>query len=184
MVESNLLEDFILDKNAGNAKKKPEFEDSDYDDEEEEDFGECDPNGDIAVCEDCSKIVPKSKLSLHQDYYCKNKMAECPICFERYPMMMIEEHMTHCTVVNQDPNLVTCKVCGSKMDKKDLPDHAIAHTIHQKQIETQSIIRVVEQQEFFEEEKLEIGTNEPTLKAKDLLELPTKVYERTPETQG
>ena len=138
----------------------------------------------MAICDDCGKIVPKSKLQTHRDYYCKNKMAECPICYEKYPMMMIEEHMAHCSVVNQDPNLVTCKVCGSKMHKDDLADHAIAHTIHQKQIETAGLFRVVEQQEFFEEEKLETGTNEPTLKAKDLIELPTKIYAHTPEKQG
>ena len=36
--------------------------DSDYDDEDEEDWGECDPNGDVAICEDCNKVVPASKL--------------------------------------------------------------------------------------------------------------------------
>ena len=35
-------------------------------------------------------------------------------------------------------------------------------------------MRVVEQQEFFEEEKLETGTNEPRLKPKELIELPVK----------
>ena len=103
-------------------------------------------------------------------------MAECPICFEKYPMMMIDDHMTHCQKVNKDPNLVTCKVCGAQMDKKDLPDHAIAHTIHQKQIENRNLIKVVEINDFFEEEKLEVGdnSNEPCLEKKDLMELPTK----------
>ena len=70
--------------------------DSDYDDEDEEDWGECDPNGDVAICELCNKVVPASKLQQHMDYFCKNKMAECPICYEKYPMMMIEDHMRHC----------------------------------------------------------------------------------------
>ena len=77
------------------------------------------------------------------DYFCKNKMAECPICYEKYPMMMIDDHMAHCEKLCQDPNLVTCKVCGAKMEKEDLPDHAIAHTIHQKQIEHKNLMRVV-----------------------------------------
>ena len=62
------------------------------------------------------------------------------------------------------------------MDKRDLPDHAIAHTVEQKQIETASIMRVVEINEFFEEEKLEVGTNEPNLKKSELNELPTKKF--------
>ena len=73
MVEesTNLLEELSL---YGNAKKQqqPVFEDDDYDDEEEEDLGECDPDGSVAICEECSKIVPKSKLSKHKDYFCKN----------------------------------------------------------------------------------------------------------------
>ena len=71
-------------------------------------------------------------------------------------MMMIDDHMTHCQKVNKDPNMVTCNVCAAQMDKKDLPDHAIAHTIHQKQIEKQNLIKVVEINDFFEEEKLRV----------------------------
>ena len=103
-------------------------------------------------------------------------MAECPLCYEKYPMMMIDDHMHHCSKVNRDPNLVQCKVCGAQMDKGDLPDHAIAHTVEQKQIETQAIMRVVEINEFFEEEKLEVGTKEPCMKKGELNELPTKKF--------
>ena len=69
------------------------------------------------------------------------------------------------------------------MDKADLPDHAIAHTIQQKQIETQNLMKVVEINEFFEEEKLETGDNVPKLKPVDLIELPTKEFTLNPEPQ-
>ena len=62
------------------------------------------------------------------------------------------------------------------MDKKELKDHAIAHTVEQKQIENQEVLKVVEINEFFEENKLEVGNNEPKLKKIDLQELPTKKF--------
>ena len=37
-------------------------------------------------------------------------------------------------------------------------------------------MRVVEINDFFEEEKLEVGTNEPKLKKSELNELPTKKF--------
>ena len=74
--------------------------------------------------------------------------------------------------------MVTCNVCGAQMHKDDLRDHAIAHTISQKQIEEQNLLKIVEIEEFFEEEKLEVGSkfNEPVLKVKDLQELPCKKF--------
>lgn len=56
------------------------------------------------------------------------------------------------------------------MKNADFPDHAIAHTVHQKQIETQNLMKVVEINEFFEEEKLEVGNKEPVLKVIEIKE--------------
>ena len=40
-------------------------------------------------------------------------------------------------------------------------------------------MRVVEVNDFFEEEKLEVGTNEPKLDALDLNELPSRKFKLT-----
>ena len=107
MVESNPLETWFL---SNNTKKQNKYDtDDEYD--SEEDLGECDPNGDVAICEDCSKVIPKSKLAKHKEYFCKHQMAECPLCHDKYPMMMIDDHMTHCQKINRDPNMITCNVC-------------------------------------------------------------------------
>ena len=99
--------------------------------------------------------MPLSKYDRHVSYYCKKQQAECPLCFEKYRMDQIADHMTKCEVEMRDPEMVTCKFCKQKMHKSELKDHAIAHTIEQKQVERSVIQRIADIEDFFEEEKLE-----------------------------
>lgn len=148
--------------------------------EESESEEECDPNGDVAICESCNKCLPLSKYEMHLSYYCKKQNGECPLCFEQYPMAMMGEHMKYCRVTMQDPNLVTCKYCKVKMLTAELKDHAIAHLLEQKQVERQVVNRTAEIHAFFEEEKLEMSDRKaPMLTQLDLIELPLSKFEVT-----
>lgn len=45
---------------------------ADSSDEYEDEYGaECDPNGDIAICDACNKVLPLSKYEKHVSYFCK-----------------------------------------------------------------------------------------------------------------
>ena len=81
---------------------------------------ECDENGDVAICEDCSKVVPASKIDKHKTYFCEMRMAECPLCNESYPMLGMEEHMDHCEDIIREKDVVKCMICGRKMKKHEL----------------------------------------------------------------
>ena len=134
--------------------------DNSEEEEYEDEYGaECDANGDVAICDACNKVLPLSKFEKHISYFCKKQVAECPLCFEKFPSGVLPYHMDGCKVAMKDPNMVTCKFCKQVMLKEELADHAIAHTIHQKMVERQLITRVAEQEEFFEEEKLDHGAN-------------------------
>jgi len=63
----------------------------------------------------------------------------------------------------------------------ELKDHAIAHTIQQKQVEGSIVNRVAEIEAFFEEEKLENAgaARAPCLDKNDLMELPISKFEVT-----
>jgi hypothetical protein len=65
------------------------------------------------------------------------------------------------------------------MMKDELKDHAIAHTIQQKQIERVNAMRAAEIEAFFEEEKLENAGREivPCLNESDLEEFPVSTFE-------
>lgn len=92
-------------------------------------------------------------------------------------MGMVEQHITVCER-DRDPNIVTCKYCGAKMQKDELKDHAIAHLIHQQTVERQIVQRVADVEDFFEEEKLETVDKgiEPVLTKKDLEDLPVSKF--------
>lgn len=147
----------------------------------DEDEPECDPNGDVALCDACNRFVPLSSYDKHVSYFCKRQMGECPYCFEKYPVAHMDEHIGFCRVTMQDPDLVTCKFCKVQMRKSELKDHAIAHTIQQKQVERQHITRVAEIEAFFEEEKLETegSRNAPVLDPLELLDMPVTKFEVT-----
>ncbi len=101
------------------------------------------------------------------------------MCFVQFPMTLIQQHIEKCDLVQVDPNLVTCKFCKARMLKSELPDHAIAHILHQKQVEHQIVTRVADIEDFFEEEKLDTQQSgkAPKLNKRQLNDLPTSVYE-------
>ena len=177
MVESkqNLLEQFIFDNAANQSSAEEESEEEESDENQE-------PEAEERVqCEDCGKIVPKVKLERHKSYYCTKASAECPLCSGKFLLAEMDEHLDSCGKQEQKlegspEDLVRCKVCGATMKKEELKDHAIAHVVEQKQLETQAMMRVVEINEFFEEEKLETGDRTPVLKPDELNELPTKKF--------
>lgn len=95
---------------------------------------------------------------------------------------MLPYHMDGCKVAMRDPSLVTCKFCKQQMKKEELKDHAIAHLVHQKMVERQLVTRVAEQNEFFEDEKLdqeEGNGRTPVLTKEDLNDLPCSNFEVT-----
>ena len=69
------------------------------------------------------------------------------------------------------------------MHKDELKDHAIAHVVHQTQVERQLVTRVAEINEFFEEKKLDqAGSGRtPVLTDEELQELPLSFFEVTEE---
>ena len=102
-----------LNQNGPNVKERfsksiPEEEKkqddaSEYDSEEssdevvsEESEEECDPNGDVAICDACNKVLPLSKYERHLSYYCQKQEAECPMCFQKFPMPKIQHHIMKC----------------------------------------------------------------------------------------
>lgn len=123
----NALDDFIY--GASTKRRQPNFGFDDYGDDADE--PECDPDGSIAICDDCNKVVGASALDRHKSFFCKSKMAECPICNEKYPMHGIGEHMEHCETAQLDKTTVKCQICGLRMPKDEatLKDHAIAHNL-------------------------------------------------------
>ena len=107
--------------------------DNSSEEEYEDEYGaECDANGDVAICDACSKVLPLSKFEKHVSYFCKKQVAECPLCFEKFPSGILPYHMDGCKVAMRDPNMVTCKFCKMEMLREELKDHAIAHLVHQK----------------------------------------------------
>lgn len=56
-------------------------------------------------------------------------------------------------------DVVRCNICGERMPKHEMPDHAIAHTVHQQIIERQFVNSVAEIAQFFEDEELEVETS-------------------------
>ena len=55
--------------------------------------------------------------------------------------------------------MIQCTVCNQNMPQHELPDHAIAHTVHQQIIENQHVRNIAEVQQFFENEELEVETS-------------------------
>ena len=45
------------------------------------------------MCELCTRQIPLNKYEQHINYFCNNKMAECPKCFESYPNAIINDHI-------------------------------------------------------------------------------------------
>ena len=85
---------------------EPNSSEEEYEDE----YGaECDANGDVAICDACNKVLPLSKFEKHISYFCKKQVAECPLCFEKFPSGVLPYHMDGCKVAMKDPNMVTCK---------------------------------------------------------------------------
>ena len=56
---------------------------SEYETDSEE---ECDPDGAVAICEACNKVVALSRYEFHLTHYCKKQLAECPYCFLKFPL--------------------------------------------------------------------------------------------------
>ena len=59
-------------------EEKKQDDASEYDSEEssdevisDESEDECDPNGDVAICDACNKVLPLSKYERHLSYYCQ-----------------------------------------------------------------------------------------------------------------
>ena len=152
--------------------------DSDDEDESDESETECDPNGDVAICEVCNKVLPLSRYERHLSYFCRKQAAECPMCFIKLPMSMIQEHLENCELRVIDPDMVTCKFCKARMRKHELKDHAVAHLVDQKQVEMQIVERVADIEDFFEQEALESAgsAKAPLLDKKQLAELPLSKY--------
>ena len=151
------------------------------DEEDDEEYGaECDPNGDVAICDACNRVMPLSKYDKHISYYCKKQTSECPFCLEPFPQEYVRMHMDMCKKI-KDPNMVTCKYCKQEMLPSELKDHAIAHLVHQKMVERQLVERVAEQNEFFEENKLDTAGDgrAPVLSEAQLAELPESDFEVT-----
>jgi len=133
----------------------------------------------VAICTDCNKVLPLSKYERHNKFYCLKKPAECPMCFEKFPMSVMQDHMAVCDLKVVDPDIVTCKYCKSRMRKEELMDHAIAHLVHQKQVEWQIVERVADVEDFFEEESLEMAGERgiaPLLDKEQLQELPVSTW--------
>ena len=135
------------------------------------------------------KIVPKVKLEKHKSYYCSKATAECPICSGKFLLAGMDEHLDACgkqphKIEGSPGDPVRCKVCGATMTKEELKDHAIAHVVEQKQLESQALLREVEINEFFEEEKLETGDRTPVLKPEELGELPSKKFAPSAKAEG
>ena len=111
------------------------YVDDDDDDGDEDSEGECYPNGDVAICDQCQKVLPLSKFEKHVSYLCKKQRAECPLCFLTFVSGEMPAHLAQCQYEMRDPELVTCKYCQQRMIKTELADHAIAHIVEQKQVE-------------------------------------------------
>ena len=47
--------------------------------------------------------------------------------------------MATCTLKVVDPEIVTCKYCFQKLHILEMPDHAVAHILHQKTVEKQIV---------------------------------------------
>ena len=59
-------------------------DDSEYETDSEE---ECDPDGAVAICEACNKVVAQSRYERHLTHFCKKQLAECPYCFLKFPLL-------------------------------------------------------------------------------------------------
>lgn len=68
---------------------RDEDDESSGEDVSDESEGECDPNGDVAICSACNKVLPLSKYEKHLSYYCRNQTAECPMCFQKLALPKI-----------------------------------------------------------------------------------------------
>ena len=75
-------------------------------------------------------------------------------------MIGIEEHMENCI----EAGMFKCGFCRRKLPKSEYKDHMIAHSVSQKQVENANLQRIVEINDFFEEEKLDFSTNAPKMK--------------------
>lgn len=107
------------------------------------------------------------------------KMAECPMCYLKFPMKKIEDHIAGCELKVVDPDIVTCKYCKGRMRRTELPDHAIAHLVHQKQVEWQIVERVADVEDFFETEALQQAGPRgvaPLLDREQMDELPLSTF--------
>ena len=62
----------VVPVNRANVPASFQNIDADSSEECDDEYGaECDPNGDIAICEACNKVLPLSKYEKHVSYFCK-----------------------------------------------------------------------------------------------------------------
>ena len=79
-------------------------------------------------------------------------------------------------------DMIKCQICRRTMLKSEFKDHLIAHNVQQQQVQHANNVRLIEIEEFFEEEKLEIANanaNAPKLTTKELDDLPKSLFQVT-----
>ena len=101
MVESNLLEDFLMDTNSSRQKKKPEFDDSDYDDEQEEGVAMLEP---LAVkFKEAAKAGGEEVLFFFKEnsFFCRHSLPSsssivhlknCSLCVHKHKILNYHHH--------------------------------------------------------------------------------------------
>ena len=107
------------------------------------------------------------------------------MCFQKLALPKIQSHISKCEFRVKDEEMVTCKYCNYPMKKVELADHAVAHLLHQNQVEKQLVERVADVEDFFETEALVpsgVG-RAPLMDKKQLKDLPTYRFKVNKQSQ-